>query len=318
MQHSHIAWAKFAAGIAFFGAADAALGFGAMEALAELCLTSPVDDMAMPTMPMDHSGHVMPWLIAGGMFASFAGFGHWLAAHRAERAPWSPRRLPLLAGLTQVARAQDRVTAAALAEAWNRTLTPALTETDAKIALARFATLSEDNRRSLMSGLTDKRDRAAFICIALRLLRDHGTAEGKALEMLETLAADSGMSGMEIFQHWDAAEAPSRAAIAVGEARALGAIAANTALARLGAVMRPVGAQIGDQIAQTLTTLAPLLRQAGRGALMGFIRVLSSPQPARGDDQLTSLRRRFRRRGLGNRLQTLAISDRMPLRRGLS
>ena len=222
MQHRHIAWAKCAAGIAFFGAADAALGIGAMEALAELCLTSPVDDMAMPTMPMDHSGHAMPWLIAGGLFASFAGFGHWLAARSAERAPWAPRRLPLLAGLTQVARAQGTVTASALAEVWNTTLTPELSETDARIALARFATLSDDNRRSLMSGLTDKRDRAAFICMALRLLRDHGTAQGKALEMLETLAADSGMSGMEIFQHWDAAEAPSRAAIAVGEARASG------------------------------------------------------------------------------------------------
>ena len=314
MQHRHIAWAKFAAGIAFFGAADAALGIGAMEALAELCLTSPVDDMAMPTMPMDHSGHAMPWLIAGGLFASFAGFGHWLAARGAERAPWAPRRLPLLAGLTQVARAQGTVTAAALAEVWNTTLTPELSETDAKIALARFATLSDDNRRSLMAGLTDKRDRAAFICMALRLLRDHGTAQGKALEMLETLAADSGMSGMEIFQHWDAAEAPSRAAIAVGEARALGVIAASTALARLGSAMRPVA----DQIGHALATLVPLLRKAGRGALMGFIRALSSPQPARGDDQLTSLRRRFRRRGLGNRLQTLTMSDRMPLRRGVS
>ena len=213
-----------------------------------------------------------------------------------------------------MALAQGTVTAAVLAEAWNATLAPALTETDAKIALARFATLSEENRQALMSGLTDPRDRAAFICIALRLLRSHGTAEGKALEMLETLAADSGMSGMEIFQHWEATEAPSRAAIAVGEARALGVIAANAAVARLGSVMRPMG----DQIGQALVALAPLVRKAGRGALLAFIRVLSSPQPARGDDQLTSLRRRFRRRGLSNRLQTLAMSDRLPLRRGFS
>ena len=315
MQQRHITWAKYAAGVAFFGAADAALGMGAMEALAELCLTDPVDDMEMPAgMPMDHSGHAMPWLISGGLFASFAGFGSWIMARTAERAPWAPARLPVLAGLTQVARAQGQISAATLADAWNDVLTPTLSETDAKIALARFATLSDDNRRELMSRLTDRRDRAAFICIALRLLRDHSDAHGTALETLEALAADAGMSGMEIFQHWDAAEAPSRTAVAVGEARALGVIAANTALTRLGAVTGP----LGSQIAQALTALAPLIRKIGHGALMTFIRVLSSPQPARGDDQLTALRRRFRRRGLSNRLQTFSISDHMPLRRGLS
>ena len=313
MDQRHVTWAKYAAGIALFGAVDTALGTGALQALAELCLSDPTDDMVMPTMPMEHSGHAMPWFIAAGGFASVAGVGNWVLARTAQKSAWAPARLPILAGLAQVALAQKNASPADLVEAWNAALTPGIDETDAKVALARFAKLSPQNRRALMANLQKKSDRAAFACAALRILRDRGDPSAKGRAMLETLADDMGMSGLEIFDHWDAAFAPSRTAVAVGEVRALGAIAMQTILTRATAV----SARLEVPLKTGLRATWLLLRRVGRAALVGFVQALAAPRQSRGDDQLTALRRRFRRRSLSSRLQ-LAVPQNMPFRREVS
>ena len=90
MQRRHVTWATWASGVSLFAAADTALGTGAVMALAELCLTDGAYDAvlptsAMPSMPMEHTGHVMPWLISGTLLGSVAGFGGWTIARRDAR-----------------------------------------------------------------------------------------------------------------------------------------------------------------------------------------------------------------------------------------
>lgn len=319
MQQRHVTWASWAAGFAFFAAADTALGTGAVRALAELCLTDAAydnvaPDMAVPGMPMAHTGHAVPWLIAGGLLGSFAGFGSWSIAQRRTRAPWAPKRRPILAGLALIAGATGRVDATALADAWNAKLDPEITIDDAQIALARFETISPDARRMLMKTLTDTTDRAAFICIAVRLLRDHGDRTGAGLAMMERIATDMGMSGLEIFEHWDRSATPSRVGVAIGEARVLGAIATRTAIARGFGFLSGLEAPLGNAV----EVVRPIARRAGRAALRGFVHAFSAQRPARADDQLAGLRRRFQRRGFSARLQTMAVPARTPFRREVS
>ena len=165
-----------------------------------------------------------------------------------------------------------------------------------------------------MDGLRDKRDRAAFICIALRLLRDNGDPHIAGLAMLEELAADMGMSGLEIIDHWDAAEAPNKAAIAIGEAQTLGTVATHAVIDKtLG-----IAARLAPPLQAAFRTLTPALARTGRNALWAFIRAFSSPRPIRADDQLAGLRRRFRRRSLGSRLPNFAMPNHMALRREYS
>lgn len=318
MQHRYVTWATWGAGFAFFAAADAALGTGAVQALADLCRTNTdeamLTEMAAPGMPMEHSGHTMPWLISGLSLGSFAGFGHWSIAQRRSRAAWAPKRRPVLAGLALVATASGRISAQDMAEAWNAELDPKITEDDAAIAMARFANASPDTRRKIMKPLRDKSDRAALICMSVGLLKTQGDPSGSGLAMLEKLATDLGMSGLEIFSHWDKAGGPNQVAVAVGEARALGTIATRAIVAK---GMRATSI-LNAPISRGTSTVLPVLGRAGHTALWAFIRALSSPRPARSDDQLSGLRRRFRRRSLGSRLPSFAISERMTYRRGLS
>jgi len=313
MQQSHVTWAKWAAGVTLFAGADMALGTGAVQALAELCLTDTAYEpqMPMPGMPMEHGGHALPLLFAGSLFASVAGFGSWSITRRAQRGAWAPARRAVLAGLVLVAKARGGASAEDIADTWNTALDPAITPTDAKIALARFGALSPTARSDLIGSLKHQDDRAALICMGLRLVRG-ADPSGAGFAMLETIAEDMGMDGLEIATHWEAREAPSRAAVAVGEARALGVIAARAAFSKIGNVF----ARLAPPLADGASAMVGLARSWGRAALIAFVRALASPSPPRVDDQLKDLRRRFRRRGLRPNFSNLNLTPRAPFRRG--
>lgn len=314
MLQRYTTWSAWAAGFSFFAAADAALGLGAVDALAELCLTNTNSPITAPEMPMAHDRHAMPWLIAGVSFVSFTGFGRWMHASAQEKAAWGPKRRPILAAVALVASAQGRVSPEAMAHAWNRQFSPAITAEDAKIAMARFAHLPQSKRHALLRGMTHRGDRAAFLCIALRLLREYGDETGKALAMVETLADDIGLSDQEIMAHWESDTGLSTATHALGTAsqHVTNAMSGTLAVGLRSAahLKRPLGA--------ALRHVGAFAVHAGHAAVWAFVRAFSSPKPATGDDQLAGLRRRFRRRGLSSRLQSLAVPTGLAFRRGLS
>ncbi|MEM1272786.1 MAG: hypothetical protein AAGF88_03160 [Pseudomonadota bacterium] len=205
MKKQHVKLAKWGSAGAFFAAADAALGVGAVSALAALCLTDPTDYVELPTMPMEHSRHAIPWVIGGLALASTAFVGNWRIAQVASKSPWAPSRRPILAALVLIARDAQTLEAEDICAAWNATMTPEIDIDDARIALSRFSDLPDAERLRLLCSLTDASRRGLFICAALRLVR---AGRGAGLPMLERIAAEMRLAGPEIAAHWDTAHAP--------------------------------------------------------------------------------------------------------------
>lgn len=291
MQKRHIIWARWGAFSAFFVAIDAFLGIGAVAALAELCLTDAAASEPMAAeMPMDHRRHVLPWLAVGLGLSSLAWIGDWVLEYRKAQQPWSPKRRPILAGLARVAAAAD-LEPRILAVAYSDQIKPGLSERDASIAMARFGEADPEETDTLLTELVNDRDRARFIQAALGLIHAADAQKDDALSELEALSEALDMNGSEIDIHWGHISKPAKAAYAVSDATAAVSTLARQATAKSTAILAKAGPPLRMVL---IGTGAVIWRGIGFG-LEHFIRAFSPQRPI-DDDELSALRRRFKRR----------------------
>lgn len=312
MQKHHLTWAGIGAIFAGFAAIDAVLGLGAVQALADLCLSDGLAPPEMAAMPMEHRGHALPWLALAAALGAVHQLGHWHMAREAARSAWAPERRPILAGLARVCIAQGAQIgrARALTQAYNAHLQPGISQQDAQIALARFGTSPATETHGLMAKLTVETHRAAFLNASLQLLRAPGGSRARALAELDRLTAAMGMTGAEICTHWDQLAAPMQASASAGGAlHKVGQTVAQNA-ERLTAGLAPIGLAV--------IWAGRILRHGGQFLLRAFIRAVAPPARASGDDQLAMLRRRFKRRRIPTSLGDLLPAPRLTIRRGLS
>lgn len=268
MSKNTVTIAKWGAGIGFAAGADALLGGGALQAIAELCLPNSNTAAAagVPQMPMSHAEHAMPWLAAGFASASVAFFASWRLTDIASKTPWAPRRRPALAALALIAVADEELQPEDIVAAWSEVIDMGLSTADARIAISRFAGLSGDRFADMFTSVEDK---AALVVGAITLLRRRREEGQQGLQVLNRITAEMGLDGADICALWDAAHAPSFQ----DQARAVtsdGIAGLRSAVAHLA---RQAEGPAGDA--------AERAKMLGRRALGGLAHALAGPAVSR-------------------------------------